>query len=129
MSQKIFGDADLTVHVMRNPVSKNEQTGQEFRYDGIVYQLTCQHCETPTKIQMTWQEVRMCLDGMQLPLGVTRHTDGWVVEERCRVCGKPVQFKILDEELEKEANIEVNRRQRLQNARASQHPQQRLVRR
>jgi hypothetical protein len=131
MSQKIFGDADLTVHVMRNPVSKNEQTGQQFQYDGIVYQLTCQHCETPIKIGMTWQEVRMCLEGMQLPAGVTRIIDGWQIEAKCPdySCSKPVKFKILDEELEREASMEVTRRQRLQNARASQHPQQRLVRR
>jgi len=127
MSQKVFGDVDLTVHVLRNPVSKNEQTGEQFQYDGIVYQLNCQHCETPTKIQMTWPEVRMCLDGVQLPAGVTRLNDGWVVEENCRVCGKPVQFKILDEELEKEASMEVTRRQRVQNARGVQ--QQRMVRR
>jgi hypothetical protein len=131
MSQKIFGDADLTVHVARNPVSKNEQTGQQFQYDGIVYQLTCQHCETPIKIGMTWQEVRMCLEGMQLPAGVTRISDGWQIDAQCpnHICSKPVKFKILDEELEKEANMEVTRRQRLQNARASQLPQQRLVRR
>ena len=130
MSQKIFGDADLTIHVMRNPVSKNEQTGQESRYDGIVYQLTCQHCETPMKIGMSWQEVRMCLEGMQLPPGVTRISDGWKIEIQCRGdCGmKPVEFKILDEELEKEASMEVIRRERLQNARGGQQ-QRRLVRR
>lgn len=130
MGQKIFGDVDLTIHVSRNPISVNEETGQKFQYDGIVYQLTCQHCETPIKINMTWQEVRLCLEGIQLPIGVTRLGDGWQVDVQCPngICNKPIQFKILDEELEKEAVLEVTRRERVEKARGGQQ-QRRIVRR
>jgi len=129
MSQKIFGDVDLTVHVSRNPISENDK-GQKVQFKGIVYQLTCQHCETPIKIGMTWPEVRMCLEGMQLPQGVTRVNDGWQIAATCPnySCNKPVVFKITDGELEQEAQMEVNRLQRLQAARGTQPPM-RLVRR
>jgi len=61
MSGKIFSDADMTVRVERNPVLDTPQGKKQF--DGLVYQMTCQICETPTKTGIAWREIRLLLDG------------------------------------------------------------------
>jgi len=127
MSGKIFGDEDFSVHVQRNPRIKNEQTGQEMVYEGIVYQITCQECDTPIRVGLTWAEVKSLLDGGMLP-GVERVHDGWVITAQCPPgpgCGRAQGFKVEDGELEQEAEKEVSRRQRFLKNQNRQAPGQR----
>jgi hypothetical protein len=123
MSGKIFGDADLSISVMRNPRRERED-GSIFEFDGVVYQLACQTCETPIQVGLSWKEVRVLLDGGVLP-GVQRISDGWQISAQCsnnnEGCTMVNSFKVLDEELEKEADLEVKRRQRVMRAQQAQH--------
>jgi hypothetical protein len=111
---KVFGDVDLTVHTMRNP-TMTTKNGQ-YVYPGIVFQVNCQDCETPTKMGLEWSEVRTLLEGGSLP-GVTRTHDGWIIAVQCQNneegCKQVTQIAITDEELEKHAAIEVARRNRV----------------
>ena len=115
MNQKVFGDVDLTVHTMRNPTMTNAK-GQKYVYPGIVFQVNCQDCETPTQMGLEWTEVRTLLEGGALP-GVTRTSDGWIIAVQCQNneegCKQVTQISITDEELEKHAAIEVARRSRV----------------
>lgn len=115
MSQKVFGDVDLTVHVSRNPTMKNDK-GHNYIYPGIVFQVNCQDCETPTQMGLEWSEVRTLLEGGSLN-GVTRTQDGWIIAVQCQNseegCKQVTQIAITDEELEKHAAIEVARRNRV----------------
>jgi hypothetical protein len=115
MNQKVFGDVDLTVHTMRNPTMTNAK-GQQYVYPGIVFQVNCQDCETPTQMGLEWTEVRTLLEGGALP-GVTRTQDGWIIAVQCQNneegCKQVTQISITDEELEKHAAIEVARRSRV----------------
>lgn len=114
MSQKVFGDVDLSVHVMRNPTLDNGR-GQKYVYSGIVFQVNCQDCETPTQMGMQWPEVRTLLEGGSLP-GVTRSQDGWVIAVQCQNntegCSQITQLSVTDEEMERHAALEVSRRNR-----------------
>lgn len=114
MNQKVFGDVDLTVHTMRNPTMKRND-GSKYVYAGIVFQVNCQDCETPTQMGLEWTEVRTLLEGGDLP-GVTRTADGWIIAVQCQNneegCKQVTQISITDEELEKHAAIEVARRSR-----------------
>lgn len=128
MNQKVFGDADLTVHTARNPVMKDGK-GRQYTYPGIVFQVNCQDCETPTKMGLQWTEVRTLLEGGSLP-GVTRSQDGWIIAVQCQNneegCKQITQIAVNDEEMERHASLEVSRRNR--NAKAQGFvPQQRRM--
>lgn len=116
MSDKIFSDVDLTVRVERNPVILDQRTQQKNQYQGIVYTVTCQDCEMPTKIGLTWKEIKHLLDGGQLP-GVTRVNDGWQITAQCgnagEACERKNTFILTDSELENEASMEISRRARI----------------
>lgn len=116
MGDKIFADLDLSVHVERNPRIKDQRSGRENVFNGVVYTLTCQDCEVPLKIGMTWKEVKHLLDGGQLP-GVVRVAEGWQVTALCantnEGCERKNTFLLSDSELENEANMELSRRNRV----------------
>jgi len=123
MSQKIFGDADRTVHTMANPTlpqydGRGNQVGKRV-FDGLVFQVTCQDCETPTQIGLSWREVKVLLDGGALP-GINRVASGWEVSVQCQNhdegCELVNKFLVSDGELEKHASLEVSRRTRVQQA-------------
>jgi len=124
MSQKIFGDVDLTVHTSRNP-TMTRPNGSKYVYDGIVFQVNCQDCETPTQLGLPWGEVRVLLDG-GLVAGVERSQNGWVIAIQCQNsnegCTHVEKIAVSDEELEGHAAQEVTRRQR--NARVGMQQQQ-----
>jgi len=115
MNEKVFGDVDLTVHTMRNP-TMTDNKGQKYIYPGIVFQVNCQDCETPTQMGLQWTEVRTLLEGGSLQ-GVTRTQDGWIIAVQCQNseegCKQVTQISITDEEMEKHAAIEVARRHRV----------------
>jgi hypothetical protein len=125
MVQKVFGDADLTVHTIRNPVTEDEN-GQKHMYSGLVFQLNCQDCETPIKIGFPWSEVRTLLEGGSLS-GVTRSHDGWIIAVQCQNssegCSQTTSFSVTDEELERHAALEVTRRNRFNKAQQRPVPQ------
>jgi len=115
MSDKIFADVDLTVRVERNPQIINSRTKQPEKFGGLVYTITCQDCEMPNRISFPWGEIKLILDGGQLP-GVQRVEDGWQITANCRNpdgCERKNTFKVTDEELEHEAGMELSRRQRV----------------
>jgi hypothetical protein len=119
MGDKIFSDLDLTVHIERNPVivDQRDPSGQtKFKFEGLVYTLTCQDCEVPIKVGVNWKEVKHLLDGGQLP-GVTRVDAGWQVTAQCansnEGCDRKNTFLLTDSELENEANMELARRKRV----------------
>lgn len=127
MSQKVFGDVDLSVHVSRNPTITNSN-GQQYEYSGLVFQVNCQDCETPTKMALQWNEVRTLLEG-GLVNGVTRTNDGWIIAVQCQAtggCQQVTQISVTDEEMERHAQLEVSRRRR--NAQAQGVPQQPMPR-
>lgn len=127
MSQKVFGDVDLSVHVTRNPTMTNSK-GQQYEYPGLVFQVNCQDCETPTKMALQWPEVRSLLEGGQLN-GVTRTNDGWIIAVQCQSttgCSQVTQLSVTDEELERHAQLEVSRRRRNAQAQGGV-PRQRMV--
>ena len=128
MSQKIFGDVDLTVHTMKNP-TLTRPNGSKYVYDGIVFQVNCQDCETPTQMGIPWSEIRILLDG-GLVSGVQRSQNGWVVAIQCQNtaegCSQVSQISITDEELESHAALEVARRQRNARAGAGMQQQQQM---
>ena len=115
MSEKIFADLDLTVHVERNPEIMNHRTKSLERFSGLVYTITCQDCEMPNKISLPWNEVKHILDGNPLA-GVQRVEDGWQITTTCRNpegCDRKNTFLVTDSELEGEATREMARRQRV----------------
>lgn len=119
MSEKIFGDVDLTVRVERNPKMVDPKTKQEFVFQGLVYTVNCQDCEMPTKIGLTWKEIKQLLDGYQLP-NVIRVSEGWHITAPCgnreEACERKNTFSVTDVELENEANTEISRRKRVMQA-------------
>jgi len=123
MSDKIFSDVDLTVRVERNPEILDQKTKRKNVFQGVVYTVTCQDCEMPTKIGLTWKEIKHLLDGGQLP-GVARVSDGWQVSVQCgnreEACERKNTFSVTDAELENEANMEISRRQRVLRASGGQ---------
>ena len=116
MGDSIFSDSDRTVRVERNPRMKDPRSGQETVFNGLVYTITCQDCEVPLKIGVSWKEVRHLLDGGQLP-GVARVDAGWQVTAVCgnsnEGCDRKNTFLLTDSELEGEANMELTRRARV----------------
>jgi len=112
---QVFSDVDLTVQTMRNP-TMTRQDGSKYVYNGLVFQVNCQDCETPTQMGLDWAEVRTLLDGGALQ-GVQRTSDGWVIAVQCQNneegCKQVTQISLTDEELEKHAALEVARRQRV----------------
>jgi hypothetical protein len=123
MNQRIFGDVDLTVHVMANPTlpqfdGQGNQTGK-YVFEGLVFQVNCQDCETPTQIGLSWREVKLLLDGGAVQ-GVERVANGWEVSVQCQNreedCQLVNKFAVTDGELEKHATTEVARRARVMQA-------------
>lgn len=115
MNQQIFSDVDLSVQVMPN-LQLTDKDGSKNIYNGIVFQVNCQDCETPTQLGISWGEVRILLDGGAVG-GVQRVQDGWIIAVQCQNegegCKQVTQISISDEELERYAAIEVARRKRV----------------
>lgn len=125
MGDSIFSDADRTVRLERNPVLQDQRdpTGQtKFKFEGLVYTVTCQDCEVPVKVGLKWTEVKHLLDGGQLS-GVARVEAGWHITAQCantnEGCVRQNVFLVTDAELEDEATKELARRKRVMVARQS----------
>jgi hypothetical protein len=120
--KSIFSDADRTVRVERNPRMKDPRNGRESIFNGIVYTITCQDCEVPLRVGITWNEVRQLLDGGSLH-GVVRVEAGWQIVAQCgnsnEGCERKNVFLVTDIELENEANMELSRRARVAKAQQS----------
>ena len=100
MAGKIFGDEDLTVRMNRTR-------------EGLVIELTCRNCDGKMRILHPWNEVRLMLDGYDVP-GVAPNDDGWEIAAECTDCGGKNRYKLGDDEVEDAAEREVARRSRVQ---------------
>lgn len=122
--EQVFTDVDLTVKVMRNP-TLTRQDGSKYVYNGLVFQVNCQDCETPTQMGLEWGEIRAILEGRSLQ-GVQRTQNGWVFSVQCQNteegCKFVNRFEVTDEEMERHAALEVARRQRVAQAQGQGNP-------
>lgn len=105
MSKAIFSDSDLTVKL--EPVPGK----------GVKVSLMCQSCELPYILIHPWAEVRLMLEGKPVA-GVVMMEDGFEVQFQCSNtsdgCTQVNKYRITHEELERMAESEVRRKQRLQ---------------
>jgi RNase P subunit RPR2 len=98
MAGKIFGDEDLTVRMQRTR-------------QGLGIELTCRNCDGRMRVLHPWSEVRLMLDGFEVP-GVQPTDEGWVVATECTDCQGSNKYQLSDDEVEDAAEREVARRQR-----------------
>jgi hypothetical protein len=103
MSEKVFNDADLSVHTTRS-------------LKGLHIHLKCQTCERDFEVLHPWPEIRMMLEGRPVQ-GVKPSADReyWEVTVQCTDpdCLENNTYRVTADELEEQAARELARRKRM----------------